>query len=275
MRMSRRPLVLVLLSILSPACWCGDRASAAQETTGGIGVSLRVREGHVYIGKVLPDKPAAATGKIHEGDRLLAVAQGGAPAVKLDGMTLGEALQRVKGPAGSTVRLTIIPKDKPDSETVVVDVVRAVFPGLWGDGKLLAKGSDAPDVAFTRLPGGEADRIADYRGKIVVLTFWASWCGPCQEEMAALQALPAKHPAWAGKVVLVAASVDEERDKAVARLKEKGWDKTRNVWTDEGALRTYHVMAIPTTYVIDAAGKVAAADPADVAAAVDATVSAK
>ena len=68
--------------------------------------------------------------------------------------------------------------------------------------------------------------------------------------------------------MLLAVSVDDDKAKAAKHVKDKKWNQTRNAWAGETALRTYHVDGIPASYVITADGKVAAADPADVEAAV-------
>lgn len=54
-------------------------------------------------------------------------------------------------------------------------------------------GSLAPDVPLTALDG-RTQRLADYRGRRVLLNFWASWCGPCLEEMPALDRVARAHP---------------------------------------------------------------------------------
>jgi thiol-disulfide isomerase/thioredoxin len=77
-----------------------------------------------------------------------------------------------------------------------------------------AAGAPPPDYAVTG-PDGQLVKLADFRGKVVVMNLWATWCGPCKEEMPTLAKLQA---AYAGKPVeVVEISIDSPEDAAKAK----------------------------------------------------------
>ena len=122
----------------------------------------------------------------------------------------------------------------------------------------------APDAAFVRIADGAAGRLAELRGKIVILDFWATDCGPCQPAMAEMQTYAAKHPAWGDRVAVVSLSIDDKLAVAKTHLERKGWTQSLNLWAGEGgwksaAAQAYSVSGIPTSYVIDANGVIVAA----------------
>ena len=53
----------------------------------------------------------------------------------------------------------------------------------------IGRGSRAPDFSLARVGGGEPLGLADLRGRIVLVNFWATWCKPCEDEMPAMQRL--------------------------------------------------------------------------------------
>lgn len=72
-------------------------------------------------------------------------------------------------------------------------------------------GDAAPEIALPSLDGA-AYRLSSYAGQVVVVTFWATFCGPCREELPVLDALRARHP----DVVVLAVSLDDaDSDDAV------------------------------------------------------------
>jgi thiol-disulfide isomerase/thioredoxin len=126
-----------------------------------------------------------------------------------------------------------------------------------------AVGTEAPEIEFTLLADGAAKKLSSYRGKVVVIDFWASWCGPCQAPMAKMQTYRELHPAWGDKVELIALSIDNTKEAAANHLASKGWNTTTNAWAGDGGFRApaptaYGVRGIPSAFVIDAAGKIAA-----------------
>lgn len=127
--------------------------------------------------------------------------------------------------------------------------------------KLLAAGTPAPEFIVDRLDGGKV-RLSEYRGKVVVLDFWSTWCGPCQAAMPALERLH-KNVKDQDTVVL-AVCVWDTRAAFERWVPENRAKYTMNFVFDPAgrdngnsiATARYNVTGIPTTYVIDREGKV-------------------
>ncbi len=261
-----------ILKYLTLVVWFTSQAAEVTEYgTGGVGLVLGAEGQATVVRGILSDSPAAAEKNIHVGDRILAVAQDNEPPVQLQSAKLAQAVGLLRGRIGTTVRLTIVPAGEDDSSARVIKLVRGELKALtaWGDGVLLTNGTKAPDIEMLRLANGKSERLADYAGKVIVLEFWATWCGPCQPKMAELQGYVEKNPNWKSNVVLIAASVDDGQDAAAKHLKAKGWDQTHNVWVGTSARKAYHVEAIPTAYVIDRQSQIVAANPANISETVN------
>ena len=92
------------------------------------------------------------------------------------------------------------------------------------------------------------------RGKVVLLSFWASWCGPCRQEMPVIEKLSHQ---YRDQGFLVFGVNDEDRETIRDYIKEYGYSFPTLVDAEQEALKLYHVGAIPTTVVIDREGKIA------------------
>jgi cytochrome c biogenesis protein CcmG/thiol:disulfide interchange protein DsbE len=120
----------------------------------------------------------------------------------------------------------------------------------------LARGGTptAPPFSLERLDGEGEISLESLRGKTIVLNFWASWCGPCRDELPILEEGSKR---WQGKnVVFVGIDARDVRSDARAFLERYGVTYP-NVYDGKGSLiGRYGVGAFPETYFVDAAGKV-------------------
>ena len=102
---------------------------------------------------------------------------------------------------------------------------------------------------------GKTVRLSDYKGKVVVLEFWATWCPPCRASVPGLEKL---HKAYKDKgLVLLAVSMDEGGwDEVRSFIKESGITYTVLKGTEDVAMK-YEVRSIPMMLVLNKEGKIA------------------
>lgn len=92
-----------------------------------------------------------------------------------------------------------------------------------------------------------------YRGKVVYVDFWASWCGPCKQSFPFMQSLAARHPA--SDLVVLTVNVDRQRTQADAFLRQVR-SALPVVWDQQGDIaKTWKVADMPTSLVFDRNGK--------------------
>lgn len=124
---------------------------------------------------------------------------------------------------------------------------------LFSVGALAADEVSGPAPDFTlKSRDGKNIRLSDLRGQVVMLNFWASWCGPCRQEMPLLDELYKRY----GKAGFVLLGVNVEQDSSLGEkyLKDTPvsfpilWDPSSQV------SQAYHVDAMPSTVMIDRDG---------------------
>jgi cytochrome c biogenesis protein CcmG/thiol:disulfide interchange protein DsbE len=144
---------------------------------------------------------------------------------------------------------------------VVVIAVLAVI-GLLGFGLLskgeasLSVGDPAPDKELALLDGSGRSEIADYRGRWVLVNFWASWCGPCRSEAPALEAF---HQTYSGEsFTVLGINLDDATDDAQAFIERYGLTYPQLRDGDGRERRdAYGMTGFPESFLIDPQSDVA------------------
>nr|WP_290670269.1 TlpA disulfide reductase family protein [Ardenticatena sp.] len=131
-------------------------------------------------------------------------------------------------------------------------------PSFWEQERLQAESSQSD----TSWPVGLTDASGrtwtqdDFQGRTLVLNFWASWCGPCRQELPELQRLA---QAYTGqKVIVLLIDVDEPPHVVERFLRDEGITFPYTIDTDGHWQQRYHVRALPTTLVFSPSGEITA-----------------
>ena len=126
-------------------------------------------------------------------------------------------------------------------------------------------GDMAPDIELTSLTTGKAMRFKSLRGKVVLLEFWATWCGPCQEPMKKLNLLGnGQSVEWKDRVVIVPISIDSEQSRVKLHVQQRGWTGLEHFWSggdgggdfESPAARAFGVHGVPEAVMISPDGRI-------------------
>ena len=114
-------------------------------------------------------------------------------------------------------------------------------------------GQKAPDFAL-KSSSGDNLRLSEYRGEVVMINFWATWCGPCRQEMPLLDELFSRYERVG--FTLLGVNIDDDPKRAMAMIDELGvtfpvlFDSTKDV------SKLFEVNAMPVTVILDREGNV-------------------
>ena len=127
-----------------------------------------------------------------------------------------------------------------------VNVIRRIVPDPEQHASI---GGKAPNFEWNA-PDGTTKTLADLRGKVVVVTFWATWCEPCRREMPAMQRVAASTDA-----VFLAVDLLEDGARVRSFMDSLGVDRLAPLLDTDGAVtRAYSAIELPETFFIDATG---------------------
>jgi len=115
------------------------------------------------------------------------------------------------------------------------------------------EGREAPDFVL-KSATGENLRLSEYRGDVVMINFWATWCGPCRQEMPLLDELYSRY----GRVgfSLLGVNIDDNQSKAMNMVSELGVSFPVLFDSRKEVSELYEVNAMPVTVLIDREGTV-------------------
>jgi len=123
--------------------------------------------------------------------------------------------------------------------------------GIAGPASAAAGAGPAPNFTLKSL-GGKNLKLSELAGNVVLINFWASWCGPCREEMPLLNALHKKYQPLGFTVLGV--NVEEQADNARGFLNDFPVDFPVLLDSNNRVSKLYKVIAMPTTVVVDRDG---------------------
>jgi thiol-disulfide isomerase/thioredoxin len=147
-------------------------------------------------------------------------------------------------------------RPNPRRNRLFVSAALAVLVALASAGSAVADvnvGDRAPELVQAKDGRGKRVKLKAYRGKLVVLTFGASWCKPCKKELPAWDKLARKYKGQ--NVTFLAVNIDKELAKGRAFMKEARLGAMQAAYEpDSATVESYEPPTMPTTYVIDGRG---------------------
>lgn len=124
--------------------------------------------------------------------------------------------------------------------------------------KPISVGHKAPDFTTTGLDGKPV-KLSDYKGKYVLVDFWASWCAPCRQENPNVVRQYGIYKSKGLNILGISLDVDKSKWQEAVNQDKLAWDHASDLKNFEGPTeRLYHIMAIPSNFMIDPQGNIVA-----------------
>jgi thiol-disulfide isomerase/thioredoxin len=136
-----------------------------------------------------------------------------------------------------------------------IDLGKVVVPAL----SVLKVGDAAPNFEFVGIDGRK-QKLVDYRGKYVLVDFWATWCGPCVAKIGEVESLRRKYAERLGLVV-VGANLDQDSQRANDFLSDRKlpWQHALlGDWSSTDVPKKFAVSSVPTYVLLDKDGRITA-----------------
>ncbi len=165
--------------------------------------------------------------------------------------------------------------DKPDKATEAIEQIKRDFPetqqGKNADqvlksikeeeesnkiSRALVEGSKFPDFDEKDVEGNPLS-IAKYKGKVVMVDFWATWCGPCVGELPNVLETYKKHHDEGFEIIGISLDKEKEKLTSFTESRKMPWQQffDGQMWSNKLAVK-YGVHSIPMTYLLDGEGKI-------------------
>ena len=274
---SIRVLVPALLLLLAAGMSAAD-GSAENGKMAGFGLTLAIRDGSFVVVESEPGKEAHNSG-VRTGDTFMSI-----DGVPLQGSTLEQVYARLVSTRSDAVRVMVRrkaggsqelrlrrPRDvagAPGRQPLSLrDVSASGIPGPQSNGRpsvisrsTISLGDEMIDFTLPRLGGGEI-KLSEYKGKPLLLDFWATWCGPCRAEAPALAAI---HQRFGDTIQIIGVSLDYTPGMAMQYAMDAGLTYPQAIsdgWEDP-VIQGFgiHRTGIPFNILYDGQGRVAAMD---------------
>lgn len=139
---------------------------------------------------------------------------------------------------------------------VIVILLAGLCSTAWSESTVLHPVKDQPQAPSFELKDidGNVHRLSDYRGKVVIVNFWATWCPPCRFE------LPSMEKLWQATqndgVILLAINLGEDEDTIFTFTSDYAVSFPLLMDRDSSVTKKYSVLGIPTSFVIGPRGRI-------------------